>query len=117
MKPRRPHPYRANVITSFWSGEAIGWSVYPDQLPAMQRRAALAVDMVLALRVPVLRAAAHRPELAAHCVSVAFRAVGLDERSLTSRRAGSLRAAPTPGTKQATPPPAGKTSSRRRRCA
>lgn len=38
---QKPHPqHRARVITSMMSGQAVGWSIYLEQLPAMREHLA-----------------------------------------------------------------------------
>ena len=46
MKPkkRKEHPpHKAREITNLMSGQHIGWSIYPDQIPAMVEQMAKAL--------------------------------------------------------------------------
>lgn len=74
--PSRPPGGRFRPITSCYTGEQVGWSIYPADLPGLVRRQQRSVGIWLALRVPAL-SPSDRRSIAAEVVLVALRAGGV----------------------------------------
>lgn len=84
-KPLRPTLGCFREITSCHDGRVVGWSIYPDELPALTRRQVSAVATWLAIRVPLLPLKT-RAGVAAGVVAVALRAAGLPVPAPAARR-------------------------------